>query len=163
MASTALTPSAKRAHLSKVTGLALALMKQHGLSDWTIEWGRAKNRAGVCIRDKKLIRLSASLMSLWTMDQCKDVILHEIAHALTPGHGHDAVWKCKCREIGADPTRTWGHNGEVNLNDTAKWVGECPNGHMHYRHRKPSVYKNQSCGQCSHRFNEKYLITWRKR
>ena len=37
-------------------------------------------------------------------DEVRDTILHEIAHALVgPGHGHDAVWKAKCVEVGAKP------------------------------------------------------------
>jgi predicted SprT family Zn-dependent metalloprotease len=36
-----------------------------------------------------------------------DTLLHEIAHALTPGDGHMARWKAKCVEIGAKPQRCY--------------------------------------------------------
>jgi hypothetical protein len=31
-------------------------------------------------------------------------ILHEVAHALTPGHSHDSIWAAKAHEIGCDNT-----------------------------------------------------------
>jgi SNF2 family DNA or RNA helicase len=36
-------------------------------------------------------------------------IKHEVAHALTPGHGHDSVWADKAKEIGCDNTLPCSH------------------------------------------------------
>ena len=44
---------------------------------------------------------------------------------------------------------------------TAKWVGECRNGHRHYRFKSP---KGQlSCLYCGRGFNPRNLISWTKR
>jgi hypothetical protein len=34
-----------------------------------------------------------------------DVLLHELAHALTPGHGHDDVWKNVAQALGCSGHR----------------------------------------------------------
>ena len=48
------------------------------------------------------------LANLNSIEETKDVVLHEIAHALTGrGHGHDAVWKRMCIKVGARPERCY--------------------------------------------------------
>ena len=37
--------------------------------------------------------------------EIKNTVLHEIAHALTPGHNHDHVWQAKAVSIGCDGER----------------------------------------------------------
>src|SRR5271166_5291042 len=102
-------------HLYVIHTFATELLEEFGLNDWSVVWDRSHKNAGQCQPSVKHISLSAPLMALWTFEQSKDTILHELAHALTLGHGHDRIWKAKCREIGADPTRTWGHNGEAQV------------------------------------------------
>jgi hypothetical protein len=163
MTAITLPPGGDTKKLSEVRTMARELMDQHGLEDWKLTFGRAKFQAGLCIKTKgkEEIRLSAPLMSLWETWQSRDTILHEIAHALTDD-GHGPRWKRKCREIGADPTRTWGHLGEAQLEPKpSKYVGTCPRGHETPRSRLPKT--RASCSQCSPRFSEKYLITWRLR
>ena len=87
--------------------LARSLMTQHGLTGWTTRLDHARRRFGCCNYTRKLITLSRPLVLLNDESQVRDTILHEIAHALTPGDGHGPRWKAKCREIGADPKRTY--------------------------------------------------------
>jgi predicted SprT family Zn-dependent metalloprotease len=139
--------------------LARRLMDEHGLKDWTLAFDRAQQRAGLCKRKQRVISLSKPLMSLWTTEQVRDTILHEIAHALTPDdRGHGREWRMTCRKIGADPTRSWGHNGEQQIE--GKHLGTCPMGHTIRRHRRPKAAR--SCGVCSTRFDNRYLITWKE-
>lgn len=49
-----------------------------------------------------------------TEDEIMETLLHEIAHALTPGHGHDRVWKAKCIEIGGKGL-TYYNQGDRNV------------------------------------------------
>ena len=67
-------------------------------------------------------RLGWYRADLSSLDQVRDTILHEIAHALVgPGHGHDAVWKRKCREVGARPERC----GQADMPE-GRWRGFVP-------------------------------------
>ena len=87
--------------------LAWRLMKLHGLGDWHFQFDHARRRFGVCRPGKKLIALSRPLTLLNPEPEVRDTILHEIAHALTPGDGHGARWQAKCVEIGARPRRCY--------------------------------------------------------
>jgi len=92
--------------------LARELMDRHGLADWTFRFDHARRRFGCCRVRQKLITLSRSLTLLNSDKQVLDTILHEIAHALTPGDGHGQKWKATCLQIGAKPIRCY-NNVEV--------------------------------------------------
>src|SRR4051794_40057748 len=89
-----------------VRQLALERMTQHGLHGWSFAFNRRKRAMGLCRYSRKTIELSIYLVDRNGFEEILDTILHEIAHALVgPCHGHDAVWKAKCREVGAKPQR----------------------------------------------------------
>ncbi|MEM9915042.1 MAG: hypothetical protein AAF911_08780, partial [Planctomycetota bacterium] len=97
--------------------------------------------------------------------EVRDVILHEIAHALTPPpkpraaehrdkapdrfpsphRPHGPAWKATCLRIGANPNR---------LNTTAaapagKYQARCPGcGTTHHRHRPPAKGRSYLCKAC---------------
>src|SRR4051812_18501566 len=87
--------------------LATDLMRQHGLTGWTFHFDGARRRFGSCQPARKRITLSRALTLLNNLDQIRDTILHEIAHALTPGDNHGDKWRAKCVEIGARPERCY--------------------------------------------------------
>lgn len=145
--------------LATVRAMAEQLMAEHGLNDWALEFDRARQRAGECRRRKRVISLSEPLMLLWTPEQRRDTILHEIAHALTKG-GHGAEWQAMCRKIGANPARTWGHNGEQEIK--GQWLGTCPAGHTIRRQRITRTARWGSCGECSPNFSAANRYTWKK-
>lgn len=97
--------------------------------------------------------------------QTRDTILHEIAHALTPGHNHDAVWQTKAVEIGCDGKRCYGF--DVRAPGANLYVAACPNCQRivsRERHRKP---RPRACGVCCDaynggRFTTRFLLVWRK-
>jgi len=100
------------ARLLRVRRMAIKMMKKHGLmkgkDPWMFDWSYAKTQLGHCDYNDKVIRLSKWWMMSVSWEQCLDTILHEIAHALIDRkHGHDKVWKQKCREIGAIPKRCY--------------------------------------------------------
>ncbi|HEY8747772.1 MAG TPA: SprT-like domain-containing protein [Tepidisphaeraceae bacterium] len=94
-------------HLDDAKAMAVQLMGLHGLWGWTFRFDHARRRFGCCRYRAKAISLSRWLVLLNTPDQVRDTLLHEIAHALTPGDGHGAKWKRKCAEIGAKPVRCY--------------------------------------------------------
>lgn len=117
-------------NLHDVKSMAIQLMDKHGLlaDGWKFEWSRAKKQAGLCTfrRNRmtgemfnKRIKLSSHIMQQMNEEFVRDTILHEIAHALTPGHNHDYVWKAKCREIGAKPERCF---KDVVKNNKGQWA-----------------------------------------
>jgi len=73
--------------------LALMLMKQFHLDDWTFEFDYEKVRFGCCFYRQRKISMSKLLVILNEENVVKDTILHEIAHALTPYNGHGTQWR----------------------------------------------------------------------
>jgi predicted SprT family Zn-dependent metalloprotease len=94
-------------NLFEAKHLATTLMKQHGLHDWSFRFDHARRRFGSCQPTRCMITLSRPLTLLNGIDQVRDTILHEIAHALTPGENHGAKWRAMCRRIGAKPERCY--------------------------------------------------------
>lgn len=147
--------------LMEVQALAEKLMKTHKLNGWTLVFDRSLQRGGQCRYGSKQIGLSAYLMAIWEWDHIENVILHEIAHARNPGHGHDKVWRAFFLAIGGNGKRCWGTDGEAHV--PARYVGECPKGHKVYKQRKSKMMsQRRSCGQCSSSFDERYIIKWRE-
>ncbi len=91
--------------LGAARALATALMERHGLEGWSFTFDRARKRLGSCRPSSRRITLSAALTRLNDEAVVRDTILHEIAHALTPGDGHGARWRAACRRLGARPER----------------------------------------------------------
>ena len=81
-------------------------LNEHGLSDWGVRLNQnADSRfLGLCSHKDKIIILSAHHIDIHPDADIRNTILHEVAHALTPGHAHDDVWSDKAREIGCDNT-----------------------------------------------------------
>ena len=146
---------------AEVRQLALDLMAKHGLTDWNFQFDNAKTRLGVCRYRTKTIGLSQNYISLRPIEETKNTILHEIAHALVgAGHGHDWRWKRKAREIGCNAERCY--KGEAKVE--GKYKLTCPNcGGFHYRHKKTN--KQTACGKCCNaynngKFSSKYVFVW---
>lgn len=148
--------------LSATKALAISLMEQHGLIEkgWKFEFDNAKKRFGICKYRPKIIGLSKILVTLNEIDKVKNTILHEIAHALTPNHGHDSIWKAKAKEIGCDGERCY--KGETTNTPQSKYIAICPNcKHTHKKHKRPRYDIRQSCGRCSNRFNPNCVLDWK--
>ncbi|MBM7471311.1 SprT-like domain-containing protein [Subtercola frigoramans] len=146
--------------LLRVRSWANALITLHlDPSEWSFGFDNAKTRAGLCDFTAKRITVSRYLAARFGDDEIHQVLLHEIAHAMAgPRAGHGPRWRAVARELGYAGDRL--HHGET-AKELAPWVGTCPHGHLHYRHRRPT--RETACGKCSKRFDSAYLISWERR
>lgn len=114
-------------NLHEAAYLAKQLIDQHALVGWRFEFDHARRRFGKCDYTNRRITLSRYLTFLNGIDEVRDTILHEIAHALCPGDGHGAKWRATCRAIGARPKRCFTEAQVVTPpRRAARWQMGCP-------------------------------------
>lgn len=93
--------------LAAVERMARELLAEHlgGQRVWEFRIDRAKTRLGRCqVRydGSVLITLSKHFILLNPLEEARDTILHEIAHALAgPRANHGPVWRSIARQLGA--------------------------------------------------------------
>jgi hypothetical protein len=125
------------ADTKEVEQLAIELMQVHDLllQGWLFQWSNAKQFFGYCSESKKIISLSKPICAKNDLAECKDTILHEIAHALAGcRNGHNWHWKMACHKIGARPERCY--DSKAIATPTAKYIMYCESGCKWYVHRK---------------------------
>lgn len=125
---------------------------------WRFRWDNASRRLGQCRHNDKVISISRPLTASIKRRVITETITHEIAHALTPGHGHDAVWAAKDRELGGNGRRLYDAS-EVTA-PLPPFEGTCPGcGRVARRHRRANV----SCGPCSGgRYSTAFALVWKR-
>ena len=133
---------------------AIEQLKRWGLTgdynnDWCMVWDKSVRRYGQCRYHKQEVGISKHMTKLNSIEETKDVVLHEIAHALTGmGHGHDVVWKRMCVKVGARPERCYKPErvgGNVKTVEGKYNVINKDTGEVYYSyHRRP---KNKDWSQ----------------
>ncbi len=145
-----------------IRDVARRLLDEHGLSAWEFGFNSNVRRAGVCFYPYRTepgrIELSIHFIERNPDDEILDTILHELAHALVgPGHGHDKVWRAKCKQIGARPEACYADNVDMPL---GRWRATCPRCVAEYnRHRRPPLSDGWHCGSCGPRLGK---LQWRE-
>lgn len=135
-------------NLQEAQNLARSEMNRYGLRDWELDINYVmKTTFGKCQYLKKIISLSAILITLNDETQVLDTIRHEIAHALrenerstesgkygqrlTAGQWHDRRWQQIAAHMGSTPTQFYnspGNGRSVNTGRTRHpWIMTCPN------------------------------------
>jgi len=147
--------------------LARELMNRNGLGHLPLEVSRTKQALGDCwFQRNRLtgevtptrIRLSSHWMPKISDAEVRDTILHEIAHALTPGARHGPAWKAMCRRIGANPNRTADLPPETVMvvrKATSNYRAvctKCDNVHYFSRYTKNWRLGRYKCGKCKSDF-----------
>ena len=133
--------------LIEIQQFSMEQMEKWGLieKNWTFVWdNKAVRRYGQCRYRQREIGITKKLVLINTIEESKDVVLHEIAHALTgAGHGHDAVWKRMCVKVGARPERCYkpkDRGGNVNTIEAKYLVVHKDTGEVYNRyHRRPKI------------------------
>lgn len=130
--------------------LAKKLMSEWLSDEWEFRFDNAVRRFGVCYPTRKLITLSKALVELNDESQVRDTILHEIAHGLAPiDSGHDAIWRERCRLVGANPERTY--DGAVVVRPKARWSVSCRN--CDFKTTRNIRTKLVACSRCCNKYN----------
>jgi predicted SprT family Zn-dependent metalloprotease len=145
---------------SYISAMATTLMLEH-IEDraWSFGFDAGRRRAGLCSYTDKKITVSKYLSLVHSIDDVRQTVLHEIAHAMTgPKEGHGKKWLATAKKIGY---RNEGYTGEAIAKEYAPYRGVCPNGHQHYRYKKPKTM--YSCSICASGFNRQYMIDWEVR
>ncbi len=147
-----------------LTAFAQTKMEHWGLTakGWVFGWNTRRQALGVCRMHRKRIELSSFLIEALGEEEGKDVVLHEIAHALdfeTRGRSaHDRIWRIWAMRVGAKPERCHEASPEVEAVAVtkSKYTLRCPNGHEFASHRR--VKRLGSCGTCCPRFNPAFRL-----
>jgi predicted SprT family Zn-dependent metalloprotease len=142
--------------LDAVRRWALGVMAGLGLNGWQFQFTRGIRTLGVCRYRSRTIGLSIHLVRANQPDETRQTLLHECGHALVdPGHGHDAVWRAKCVEIGARPERCC--SAELDM-PKGRWLARCGGcGAAYRRHRRPKRMTGWFCRKCG---RERGGLTW---
>lgn len=83
--------------------------------------------------------------------EVQNTVLHEIAHALTPEHGHDGMWQAACMLVGAKPVRCYNRDSVLA---PFRYKATCGCGKELRKLRKPRrTLKHVACGS---------ILTWEK-
>lgn len=141
-------------NLQEIEKQATALMTAHGVGRLKFEFDRGKNRiaamhsvtiGGYSMPER--ITFSRHFAELLSEEEIREVILHEIAHALA-GHraGHGPVWAKHARELGIKPERC----RKVSVSPEASVKSYCPacGALVSKQHRLPlRVYWHRTCGR----------------
>lgn len=131
---------------------ALSRMDDFGLlaAGWSFRFDRARRRFGICRFGVKEISVSRTLVELNPEEECRDTVLHEIAHALAgPRAGHGPKWKAMCRRVGARANRCYNHDQVAEPQH--RYEARCATcGHSIGFHRRPS--RERACAKCCRRY-----------
>jgi hypothetical protein len=103
---------------TKASQVLRDLLNEQGLKDWHVRltMDMTKPFLGMCSHRDKCIILNAFHIDTHPDEEVINTIRHEVAHALTVGHGHDAIWASKARELGCDntlPCTTYGFDSRA--------------------------------------------------
>lgn len=134
------------ARLKEVQEIAVGLINEY-VPHYSFKFSNGIRTLGQCNFRTRTITLSKHYVIANSDELVLDTILHEIAHALVGvGHGHNHVWKAKCREIGAKPNRC---KDSVNVEVEHKYIKRCSNGCWESKmYRKPRNLHRYRCGKC---------------
>jgi predicted SprT family Zn-dependent metalloprotease len=115
---------------------------------WRFKLTRGKNTLGWCNYKDKTIGISSHLIENGTIEEIANTIIHEIAHARTPGENHGWKWRAVAREMGL---KNPGPYTKISYELPHKYELRCGvHGTIEKRHRrsKPEKLARIYCRKC---------------
>lgn len=127
------------------------LLRSHGINNWNVSFGKRKRALGLTKYSEKTIEYSNHWVPIMKIQAIDELIIHEVAHALTPGAKHGMNWRMTCLILGGEPEQV---SNVSNIIDSDKDVSfgnkytlVCPKcGQQSFYNRKLKI--NRSCGIC---------------
>lgn len=133
--------------LNEADKVIIRLMDKYNLRSqgWSYGWSRAFKILGQCDYRRKELRFSRYWTQRHTVEEFTDTVLHEIAHALTPGDDHGKRWKAVAIRIGG--------SGNVKADkptvpEDYPWQGKCHAGHRTWSFNRPRNLESAMCNKC---------------
>lgn len=137
-------------------------LKAQGLwqQGWRFKFNKNKTSLGICRYRTRSVEVSLYVCADG-LKKVAQVFGHEVAHALTPGHGHDAVWRRVAISLGDTGERC----GEMKV--THSVIGHCPQCNKRFLRHKMPRSKRLGCTTClkygGHYFDNVVIIWTRTR
>ena len=142
-----------QAHLNNVKLMAKQLISKYAPYEYKFAWCKTRRAVGRCHYVKKEIQLSKGYTRYNDIDTMRKVVLHEIAHALTPGERHSSIWRQAARRLGLKNPKSTTQVNPI----PGKYQYECPVcGAVIHLFRKPKYAF--SCGKCTKVYDEAYRM-----
>lgn len=110
--------------------------------EYKFAWMNKKTVLGYCDYGTRTIALSKFHALKNPLSVTKDTVLHEVAHALTPGCGHGKAWKIVCKALGGTPQAC----AKIEITGH-KWELGCKCRTEKY-YRKPTRFVGAFCKKC---------------
>lgn len=118
----------------------------------------AVKRFGRCSYPRREIGLSTKLVLLNGPEAVGNTIRHEIAHSLTRGHGHDAVWRAMAIRCGSDGRRCYAPDADGIVVPAMPWIAQCERcGREFGRVRRPA---RLLCCICRGGFDARFALRY---
>lgn len=128
---------------------------KHNLHNWSLERMNTDDKAGLCSYSNQTIYISSIFMMGHNCNyaKVKKVLMHEIAHALTPGHSHEKQWKDKCQELGGEDRL-----GITMVMNGRNWAVTCSYCKWRQEYLSRPKIDGMLCGKCRTPIKIKYII-----
>ena len=97
----------EKSKLESVERLAASLLYEHNLGHYKFRFGYGWRYKGRCYYNKAIV-LELHYVLISEMQEIRNTLLHEIAHALLdPNVGHRLEWQLKAKELGVTWTKAY--------------------------------------------------------
>ena len=95
-------PKEEKEYLAQIENWTSKMMEKYSVGHFGFEFYKGRSALGYCYTDK--IGLNVVHCIEHHIDDVKDTILHEIAHAIVGiKNNHNKIWQEKAKELGASP------------------------------------------------------------
>jgi predicted SprT family Zn-dependent metalloprotease len=130
----------------KLILVASRLFCKHDLDGWGVGFKPYCSTLARCDHDTKTIWFNDHYVEHSPENHVRDTLKHEVAHCLTPGHGHDEVWRAVAEKLGTPP-RALSDQGAVTR--PGRYQATCLTcGRLFNKYRLPKYILGYYCPRC---------------